>query len=143
MHQIAIFLILGIAADNIFVLYDGYQQTLYNKHIGPDKKRRLAFSFRRAARATATTSSTTAVAFYANAFNPIMPLASLGIYGGTLLTVVYVLIILCYPPLIIWVDINLRGKSMLSLFGKKDTEEEKVELTEEEVIQGSEPGKVE
>jgi len=119
---------------------DGYEQTKYNKTIGPDTRRRLAFSFRRAARATATTSSTTAAAFMANAFNPIMPLASFGIYAATLVSVVYVLIILYYPPIMVWVDTNLRGR-WCPCGGEEKTEVK--EFSEEEIKKATEPGKIE
>ena len=89
---------------HVFVLVDGFKQTEYNKVIGPDQKRRLAFAFRRAGRSTATTSATTAVAFLGNIWNPIMPMASFGIYCASLVVVTYVLIIIFLPPIVIWVE---------------------------------------
>ena len=96
---------LGIAADDVFVLVDGFRQTEYNKIIGPNLNRRLAFAFRRAGRATATTSATTAAAFLGGVWNPIMPMASFGIYCSTLVVVTYGLIILFFPPVIVWVEL--------------------------------------
>lgn len=107
LHNIAIFIVLGVAADDIFVFIDGWRQSARNKYIGHDKRRRLPYAFRRAARATATTSTTTSAAFMANAFNPMIPMASFGIYAAILIMVTYTLIILLFPPIIIWYEDNL------------------------------------
>ena len=104
LHSLSIFIILGIVADDVFVFVDGWRQSGNMKELQDDMKRRLAYSFRRAARATATTSSTTSVAFLANAFNPLMPLKSFGIYAAILIIVVYALIILVYPPVVIFYE---------------------------------------
>lgn len=85
LHIIGIFLVIGIAADDIFVFMDAWKQS---EHVGPEAmqkendsgvpkaelKRRMAYSFRRSARAMSITSSTTAAAFFANLFSPIMPI---------------------------------------------------------------------
>ena len=63
---------------------------------------RLAYSFRRAARDTAITSSTTAGAFLANAFNPMMPIKSFGIYAAVLIYCNYFLTIWIYPPVLMF-----------------------------------------
>ena len=78
--------------------------------ISNNRNMRLAYSFRRAARATFITSSTTSGAFLANAFNPIMPMASFGIYASILIIVNYMLIVLMFPPIIIWWEDNLTDK---------------------------------
>ena len=76
----------------------------------------------------------------ANSFNPMMPLASFGIYAASLVTVVYVLIILYYPPMIIWVDINLKDRWCPS-FGNEESVKVK-EFSEEEIKTAMEPGKI-
>ena len=110
MHTLVIFIVLGIAADDIFVFVDAWRQSVCFKEIADDKYKRLAYSFRRAARATAVTSSTTSVAFLANAFSPIMPISSFGIYAAIIISANYLLVILVFPPLIIWYDNRLAGK---------------------------------
>jgi protein dispatched 1 len=104
LHTLVIFIVLGIAADDIFVFVDAWRQSENIKLIRGDIRMRLAYSFRRAARATATTSSTTSVAFLANAFSPIMPIASFGIYAAVIILVNYGIIIMFFPPLMIWYD---------------------------------------
>jgi len=102
--------VLGVAADDIFVFIDGWRQSEFIDEIKADKRNRLAYSFRRASRATLTTSSTTSAAFLANAFSPIMPIASFGIYAAIIIFVNYLLIIFFLPPLVIWYERNLQGK---------------------------------
>ena len=104
MHALSVFIVLGIAADDIFVFVDGWRQSAANSYLYNDPRKRLSYAFKRAARATATTSCTTAAAFMANIANPIMPMASFGIYAGTLVIVVYLIIVLFFPPIIIYHD---------------------------------------
>ena len=71
---ISIYIVLGIAADDIFVFIDAWRQSQnVNKDVfQDDKKKRMAYAFRRGVRAMAVTSSTTSVAFLANVFSPLM-----------------------------------------------------------------------
>ena len=77
MHLLIIFLVLGISADDIFVFVDAWRQServdqSIVKH--DDIHARMAYTFRRAFRTMAFTSSTTAVAFFASYFSPLMPI---------------------------------------------------------------------
>jgi len=111
LHALAVFIILGIAADDIFVFADGWHQSLSNTVIAHDRRRRLPYAFRRAVRATATTSSTTAVAFLANVMSPLLPMRSFGLYCAVLIIVNYGLLIVFLPPLIIWHEDNLKDRN--------------------------------
>jgi len=104
LHSVLIFIVLGIGADDIFVFVDGWRHSATIEEIRDNPNQRLAYSFRRAARATATTSSTTSVAFLANGFCPLMPMKSLGIYAAILIVVNYVLIIIVLPPVMMFYD---------------------------------------
>jgi len=61
------------------------------------QKRRMAYAFRRAARAIALTSSTTSAAFMANIFSPLMPIVQFGVYAGIIIVVNYILIVMLFP----------------------------------------------
>mmetsp|Transcript_4511 Transcript_4511/g.7685 ORF Transcript_4511/g.7685 Transcript_4511/m.7685 type:complete len:401 (+) Transcript_4511:884-2086(+) len=139
LHSLVIFIVLGIAADDIFVFVDGWSQSKSISLINDDRRKRLAYSFRRAARATLTTSSTTSVAFLANAFSPIMPIASFGIYAGIIISVNYLLIILLFPPMVIWYEDHLLGKWCLC--GEK--KEETTQITDLTTSQKRQTGTVE
>jgi len=49
----------------------------------------------------AVTSSTTAVAFFANMFSPIMPIKSFGLFAGVIVPANYFLVIMIMPSVII------------------------------------------
>jgi protein dispatched 1 len=107
-----IFIILGIAADNIFVFFDAWRQSenLSNEVFAGCKKRRLAFAFRRATRAIALTSSTTSAAFMANVFSPLMPIVQFGVYAGIIILVNYVLVVFLFPSATIIYDRYFKNK---------------------------------
>jgi len=98
LQVIAIYIVLGIAADDIFVFYDAWRQS---KNIAPDiindTHRRMAYAWRRAVKAMAVTSTTTAVAFFANAFSPLMPIRSFGIFSGVIIPLNYFLVVMMMP----------------------------------------------
>jgi len=110
LHSLIIFIVLGIAADDIFVIVDAWKQSIFVQECEGKVNLRMAYAFRRAARGTAVTSSTTAIAFLANAFSPMMPIKSFGIYAAIIVIVNFFLIILVFPPLLIWYDRKLEGK---------------------------------
>jgi predicted RND superfamily exporter protein len=68
----------------------------------------MAYAVRRASRAMKVTSATTAAAFYANIFSPIMPIKAFGIFAGTLIPVNYYLVILMMPSAIILHEENFK-----------------------------------
>jgi len=78
LHNLIIFIVLGIAADDIFVFIDAWRQSAQNPNcievFKGDKKKRMSYAWKRALRAIAVTSSTTAVAFLANTLSPMMPI---------------------------------------------------------------------
>ena len=66
-----------------------------------DVKRRMAYTFRRSMRAMAFTSSTTAIAFFANFFSPLMPMKSFGIFAGIIIVVNYIQVCFIFPCAVI------------------------------------------
>ena len=86
-----------------------------------DYKKRMAYSFRRGVRAMTVTSSTTAVAFFSNAFSPIMPIRSFGIFTGVLIPINFFLVVMIMPPAVIYYEFNIKNK-FTKCFGccKKD-----------------------
>ena len=106
MHTLIIFIVLGISADNVFVFMDAWRQSarIGNNLLKDSKYKRMAYSFRRASRAIAVTSSTTAAAFFANFFSPIMPIKSFGIFAGFVVLINYVLTISIFPPAVIFTE---------------------------------------
>ena len=79
LNKLVIFIILGIAADNIFVFCDAWRQSELISVMKDSPHRRMAYSFKRAAKAIAVTSSTTSVAFASNIMSPIVPIRAFGL----------------------------------------------------------------
>ena len=98
LNQLAIFIVLGIAADDIFVFCDAYRQSEFISLIAKDENRRVAYAFKRAFSAILVTSSTTAVAFLANASSEIRPIRAFGIFAAILIPVNFFIVILVIPP---------------------------------------------
>lgn len=99
LHIVAVYMVLGIAADDIFVFIDAWRRSanLYPEIFKGSKRKRMAYAFRSSARAMAITSSTTSVAFFANIFSPLLPIKSFGIFAGVIIPINFVLVIMFMP----------------------------------------------
>jgi protein dispatched 1 len=107
-----VFIVLGIAADDIFVFIDAWRQSekVAPMFFGDDKKRRMAYAWRRSVRAMAVTSSTTSVAFFANIFSPMMPIKAFGIFAGLIIPINYFLVVTFLPPATIFFEEHIEGR---------------------------------
>jgi predicted RND superfamily exporter protein len=121
-HILAVFLVLGIGADDVFVLVDAWKQsakmsgdehTSLSEGLTDEQKRqysRLVFSLTRARQAIFNTSFTTAVAFLATGVSPVMPISSFGIYAATAIVMNYFMAITILPPAVIIYHRNFSSK---------------------------------
>ena len=121
LQVIAIFLVCGIAADDIFVFIDAWKQseTLGAEIHQGDKKKRMAYAFRRGVRAMTVTSATTAAAFYANLVSPVMPIQAFGIFAGTLIPVNFFLVIMMMPSAVIFNENKIKHNKCCCCCAKK------------------------
>ena len=110
LHNIIIFIVMGIAADDIFVFYDAWRQSETIKEFDGDINKRMSYTFRRSLRAMAVTSSTTSAAFFANLFSPLMTIKSFGVFAGIIVPVNYVLVVVFFPPFIMIHESELFSK---------------------------------
>jgi len=94
-------------------------------------EKRLAYSFNRAVRAMAITSSTTAVAFFANAFSPLMNIAGFGIFAGIIVPLNYLLVVMIFPPAVLWYETNILREQKCICWGSCMNNKKNVKLTEE------------
>ena len=103
LHVAAVYMVLGIAADDIFVFIDAWKRSafLHPEVFQGQKEKRMAYAFRSSARAMAITSSTTSVAFFANIFSPLLPIRSFGVFSGVIIPVNFVLVIMFMPAAVI------------------------------------------
>lgn len=110
LHSLVIFIVLGIAADDIFVFIDAWRQSAFISEFEGNTNMRMSYAWKRAVRAMAVTSSTTSVAFLANSFSPIMPIKAFGIYAAIIIPANYLLVVFIFPPAVIWYESKVEGK---------------------------------
>ena len=101
LHILAIFIVIGVAADDVFVFTDAWYAAGRLNKLKGDKEKQMAYAWRKAATAILITSLTTAIAFMATAFSVIMPIASFGIFSAVVVPVNFILVVLVYPPMLI------------------------------------------
>ena len=110
LNYIAICVVLGIAADDVFVFTDCWKQTatypLLNNEDTKQKNmiKRMNYTWRRTSKAIFTTSITTFVSFLATGFSKIMPISAFGFLTGTFVLAVYSFAITSYPCCVIIYD---------------------------------------
>ena len=94
----ALFIIMGIGADDIFVFMDAWKQSaLQPPHISGSLETRFAWAYNRAASAMLATSITTFVAFSCAAFSPIWDIRSFGVVAGVMVLCDFLLVITLLP----------------------------------------------
>ena len=103
LHILAVFVVLRVAADDVFVYTDAFNQAREYKQLEGDLSKQIAYTQRRASKAIFVTSFTTAVAFLATGMSDLMPISSFGFFAAIIIPMNYVLVITAYPPiLVIW-----------------------------------------
>lgn len=108
LNLIAIFVILGIAADDLFLLTDSWQQSETYNILNKDKENRknnfqarMNYTWRKTSKSISTTSLTTAIAFLATGFSKIMPISAFGYFASILVLVNYCFAIIFFPACLI------------------------------------------
>lgn len=119
LHVATFLLMIGIGADNIFLLNDSWEHTSKINAIKDDYYKRSAYSFRKASSAIMATSVTNFFAFASNIFANIMPISSFGIFSTISLTYVYLLIIFIMPSYLILYDKHIKNRFVCFSWMKK------------------------
>lgn len=104
LHLMILFVVLGISADNIFVIWDAFRQSDTFPQLRGNYEKRMAYMFRRASKSLLATSSTTAFAFMSNGFSSLMPVSAFGWFAFIVIPVNYILIMMYYPAYLIVYD---------------------------------------
>ena len=128
LHFVGIFVILGIGADDIFVICEHWRQSATavpasssrgdGVEDGGDQERlvvRMAWTLRHSVSAILATSCTTAVAFAANCISTIAPIRLFGLFMALLIAANLVLVVTLLPALII-INETSRGSRVCSWF---------------------------
>lgn len=98
-HILAIFIILGIGADNLFVFCDIWKLTAMEDY--PSLTHRLSDAYSRSARSMFITSLTTTVAFVCSAVSPLLATRSFGVFAGILVMYNYLSVIIFFPTVVV------------------------------------------
>ena len=101
LHVLAVFVVLGVAADDVFVYTDAWKQAGEYSYIGADLHRKLAYTQRRASKTIFVTSFTTMAGFLSNSVSDLMPISSFGYFAAIIVPVNYFLVITAYPPMLV------------------------------------------
>lgn len=102
MNAFSIFLLLGIACDDIFVVSDAWRQAVETMGIAPDDYRsRVRYVVMHSFKAITTTSLTTAGAFFGNGISKIPPLRLFGVFAGFMVLADWILTLLVLPAALV------------------------------------------
>ncbi|XP_033735368.1 uncharacterized protein LOC117323939 [Pecten maximus] len=94
-HILAIFIALGIGADDLFVFYDAWRLTSFHSY--PTLAHRLSDAFNKSAQSMAITSLTTIVAFLCSALSPLLATKSFGVFAAIIILFNYMSVIIFFP----------------------------------------------
>jgi len=113
LQTLVIFLVLGVGADDVFVLADAWKQSEktvskadYMNEVDYIHDR-LFLAYSRTAQAVFNTSFTTAMAFVATAMSPIMPISTFGVYAAICIILNYLMVITVTPAAVVMVYKNM------------------------------------
>ncbi|XP_064628942.1 protein dispatched-like [Lineus longissimus] len=95
-NLMALFVVLGIGADDIFVFVDCWKSL---RDI-TSMEERMSKCFRRAGVAMFTTSLTTMVAFFVSSFSQLLPISAFGSFAGLTVFVNYISVIVFFPTVV-------------------------------------------
>ncbi|XP_060082462.1 uncharacterized protein LOC132561782 [Ylistrum balloti] len=94
-HILAIFIALGIGADDLFVFYDAWRLTSFQSY--PSLAHRMSDAFSKSAQSMAITSLTTIVAFLCSAISPLLATKSFGVFAAVIIFYNYLTVIIFFP----------------------------------------------
>ena len=98
-HVLAVFIVLGIGADDVFVFVDTWKETAHHSY--KSLAHRMSDCYRKAAMAMLFTSLTTAIAFFVSASSPFLGIYSFGVFSGVLIIVNYCSVITFLPCVVL------------------------------------------
>ena len=107
-HVSAMFIIIGIGADDVFVFYNTWKLTKYKSY--QTLAHRLTDFYYTAAKTTFITSLTTILVFIVTAFSPLLSVKSFGIFASILVAVNYTFDLIYFPTAIIMYKLYIKPK---------------------------------
>jgi hypothetical protein len=114
-HMMTVFILLGIGADDNFVIIDAWKQSLTEVPRSADLDewalRRLIFAYTRAMEAIFNTSFTTALAFMAMISSKILPIQTFGLFAAIAVIINYLMVISLIPAALIFYNTHFPSKA--------------------------------
>lgn len=110
LHYLVVFIVVGVAADNVFVIFDAWKQSRSIIEYDGNIRKRMAYSWKRSVKALLVTSSTTCVAFLSNAMSNIIPIKAFGLYAAIIIPVNFFIVITMLPPMLLFYDKYLSSR---------------------------------
>ncbi|XP_076463983.1 protein dispatched homolog 1-like [Babylonia areolata] len=107
-HVLAMFIILGIGADDLFVFWDAWKATGLQSH--PSLAHRLNEAYRKSVISMLVTSLTTMAAFLSNAVSPLLATRSFGVFAAILVGIDYLSVITFFPTIIVFYHLHFEDK---------------------------------
>ncbi|CAE8624975.1 unnamed protein product [Polarella glacialis] len=104
---ISLFLIVGIAADDILLLFNTYSLASSILGAGATPRQKMAWAYKDAASAMLVTTVTTMGSFYSNCFSVVTVVRRFGFFMGTLTLVNYLLVLTIFPASILVNDLYI------------------------------------
>lgn len=106
---VSLFLIAGLAADNIILLYNAYKQKMsalygHQPSSKEDRQDALRECLKEIWPAMLATTASTCLSFYSNASSPISLVRGFGLFMGTLALWNLINVIMIFAPSIVWCD---------------------------------------
>ena len=102
LNLVALFVVLGIGADDTFVLSDAWTQSAAYFR-SDDLQSRMEYTLRKSFRSILTTSVTSAAAFFANVISDIPPLRLFGILIGSMVVFDFLITVTFLPAVLVCV----------------------------------------
>lgn len=110
LHNLVIAVVLAVGADDIFVFNDNFVNAGKMPYLKKNINRRIAYAFRKSAKAMFVTSLTTMVSFMSTSITSIVPVKTFGVFAAIAIPVNYLLIILAFPSCFIFYEKYLSNK---------------------------------
>lgn len=96
-HIAVVIIIIGIGSDDVFVFHDTWKGAFTIPAIKNRPILRLSYTFRKSASTMIVTSATSAVAFFACYFSPIMPIRAFGMFATIVVIVCFLVTVIVEP----------------------------------------------
>lgn len=107
LHILALYIILGVGVDNLFVYYDCWKLSKFAKgDVNLSYANRVHYVWHKSSKAMLVTTLTTFVAFAATAVTPFVSIQTFGIFCALTIIIQYLLVITVWPAAVVIYDMN-------------------------------------